>query len=337
MYDLDNYDGDPSEHIAIIGMTGRFPGAKNIDEFWQNLRDGVESITFFTAEELAGSNIDQSLLNDPRYVGADGVIEDMDLFDAEFFNITPREAELMDPQHRLFLECAWEVMEQASYDSESYDGRVAVYGSANLSTYLIRNIMSHPDLRETATSFQTLITNDKDFVATRVSYKMNLTGPSISVATLCSSSFVAIHLGCQALLNYQCDLALAGAISLQASRSEAFFYQEGGIGDPDGHCRAFDAKASGTVSGSGIGIVALKRLEDALQDGDTIHAVIRGTAVNNDGQRSSRGRGCTPRDHDPLGQPRQRTEAGTGKAGEGSQRGDGREGHRGGLQVRDDD
>jgi non-ribosomal peptide synthase protein (TIGR01720 family) len=274
---------DFSEHIAIIGMTGRFPGAKNTDEFWRNLRDGVESISFFSAEDLARSNIERSLLNDPRYVGADGVIEDMDMFDAEFFNITPREAELMDPQHRLFLECAWELIELAGYDSESYDGRVAIYGSANLSTYLIRNIMSNPDLRETATSFQTMITNDKDFVATRASYKMNLTGPSMSVATLCSSGCVAVHLACQALLNYQCDLALAGAISLQASRSEAFFYQEGGIGDPDGHCRAFDAKASGTVSGSGIGLVALRRLEDALADGDHIHAVIRGTAVNNDG------------------------------------------------------
>lgn len=283
MSNLTNYDGDPSDHIAIIGMTGRFPGAKNIQEFWRNLRDGVESITFFTAEELVNGNIEQALLNNPRYVGADGVIEDMDLFDAEFFNIAPSEAELMDPQHRFFLECAWEVMEQAGYDSESYDGRIAIYGSANLSTYLIRNIMSNPNLRETASSFQTMITNDKDFVATRVSYKMNLRGPSMSVATLCSSSFVAVHLGCQALLNYQCDLALAGAISLQASRNEAFFYQEGGIGDPDGHCRAFDAKASGTVSGSGIGIVALKRLEDALADGDYIHAVIRGTAANNDG------------------------------------------------------
>jgi acyl transferase domain-containing protein len=283
MADLSSYEGDPSEHIAIIGMTGRFPGAATLDAFWRNLRDGVESITFFTADELAGSSIDPALLSNPKYVGADGVIEDMDMFDAEFFSIPPAEAELMDPQHRLFLECAWELMEQAGYDSESYRGRVAVYGSANMSTYLIRNIMSNPDLRERATSFQTLITNDKDYVATRVSYKLNLTGPSLSVATLCSSSFVAIHLACQALLNYQCDLALAGAAALQASRNETFFYQEGGIGDPDGHCRAFDAKASGTVSGSGIGIVALKRLGDALKDGDAIQAVIRSTAVNNDG------------------------------------------------------
>ncbi|MFZ6030183.1 MAG: SDR family NAD(P)-dependent oxidoreductase [Chloroflexota bacterium] len=272
-----------SEHIAIIGMTGRFPGAKTLDEFWQNLREGVESIKFFTAEELAGAHIDPALLQNPRYVGADGIIEDMDLFDAEFFNIAPREAELMDPQHRLFLECAWEVMEQAGYDAETYPGQIAVYGSANLSSYLVRNILSNPELSQSITSFQTMLTNDKDFIATRVSYKMNLKGPSMSVATLCSSSFVAIHLGCQSLLNYQCDMALAGAISLQVSRNEAFFYQEGGIGDPDGHCRAFDAKASGTVSGSGIGIVALKRLEDAIQDGDHILAVIRGTAVNNDG------------------------------------------------------
>ena len=283
MTDGINYDGNPGEHIAIIGMTGRFPGAKNTDAFWQNLRDGVESITFFSADELADSTLDKNLLNNARYVGADGIIEDMDMFDAEFFSIPPREAELLDPQHRLFLECAWELMEQAGYDSESYAGRVAVYGSANLSTYLIRNIMSNPDLRETASSFQTMLANDKDFVATRVSYKMNLKGPSLSVATLCSSGSLAVHMGCQALLNYQSDMALAGAVSLQVSRNETYFYQEGGIGDPDGHCRAFDAKASGTVSGSGVSLVALKRLEDAINDGDNILAVLRSTAVNNDG------------------------------------------------------
>jgi len=283
MADGINYDEKTGEYIAIIGMTGRFPGAKSTDQFWKNLRDGVESITFFTPDDLTNSDLDQALQNNPRYVGADGIIDDMDMFDAEFFNIPPREAELMDPQHRLFLECAWELMEKAGYDSESYAGRVAVYGSANLSTYLMRNVLTNPKLRETTSSFQTMITNDKDFIATRVSYKMNLRGPSLSVATLCSSGALAIHLGCQALLNYQSDMALAGAISLQISRNEAFFYQEGGIGDPDGHCRAFDAKASGTVSGSGIALVALKRLEDAIKDGDHIHAVLRSTAVNNDG------------------------------------------------------
>lgn len=277
------YDGNMAEHIAIVGITGRFPGAANVDEFWCNLRDGIESISFFTQQELASSNLDPSLQENPQYVGADGIIKDMDLFDAAFFGYTPREAELMDPQHRLFLECAWEALENAGYDSESYDGRIGVYASANLSSYLLRNILANPELRATATSFHTMLGNDKDFVATRVSYKLNLKGPSLSVATLCSSSFVAIHLAAQSLLNYQNDLALAGSISLQASHNEAFFYQEGGIGAADGHCRAFDAQANGTVSGSGIGIVVLKRLEDALAEGDCIRAIIRGTAMNNDG------------------------------------------------------
>ncbi len=278
-------EGDYSEAIAIIGMTGRFPGARNVQEFWQNLRNGVESIKFFTLEELSGAEIDPSLLNNPRYVGADGVVDDTDLFDAAFFNFTPREAEFMDPQHRMFLESAWEVMELAGYDSESYDGRVGVYAGAGLSSYLIRNILSHPGLYDSIGSFQIMLGNGQDFLATRVSHQMDLKGPSINVNTLCSSSFVAIHMACQSLLNYQCDLALAGGVSLQVSRNEAFFYQEGGIGDPDGHCRAFDAKASGTVSGSGLGIIVLRRLEDALADGDNILAIIRGSAVNNDGAK----------------------------------------------------
>lgn len=280
---LKNYQGNPEEHIAIIGMAGRFPGASDICKFWENLKEGRECITFFTHEQLEKSNLERRLLNDPRYVGADGVIEDMDKFDAEFFGFSPREAEMMDPQHRLFLECAWEVMENAGYDSEHYKGRVGVYASANLSTYLIRNVMANPDLRSQATSFQTVLGNDKDFVATRVSYKLNLKGPSVNVATLCSSSAVAIHLACQSLLAFQCDMALAGAVSLQASHNESFFYQEGGIGSSDGHCRAFDSKANGTVSGSGLGIVALRRLEDAIKDGDNVLAIIRGTALNNDG------------------------------------------------------
>lgn len=280
---LENYQGNPEEHVAIIGMAGRFPGAGNVESFWENLREGRESITFFTREQLEKTNLEKRLLNDPRFVGADGVIEDMDMFDAEFFGFSPREAEITDPQHRLFLECAWELMENAGYDSEHYSGRVGVYASANLSTYLLRNLMANPELRSQATSFQTVLGNDKDFIATRVSYKLNLTGPSVNVATLCSSSAVAVHLACQSLLTFQCDMALAGAVSLQASPNEAFFYQEGGIGSSDGHCRAFDSEASGTVSGSGLGLVALRRLEDAVKDGDNILAIIRGTALNNDG------------------------------------------------------
>ncbi len=272
-----------TEPVAIIGMAGRFPGARNIQQFWNNLRQGVESITFFTREQLLQANFDPQLLENPKFVSADGIIEDIDLFDAAFFHYTPREAELMDPQHRLFLECAWEALEEAGYDSEQYAGRVGVFGSAGLSGYLLHNVMANAVMRRTATSFQTLLSNDKDFVATKVSFKMNLRGPSMAVATLCSSSLVAVDLACRSLLTYQSDMALAGGVSLQVSRRDPFFYQEGGIGDSSGHCRAFDANARGTVSGSGLGIVVLKRLSDALADGDHVYALIRGFATNNDG------------------------------------------------------
>lgn len=269
--------------IAIIGMTGRFPGAKDMDGFWENLCNGVESVKFFGREELVKMGIDEQLLDNPRFVPADAILEGMDEFDASFFDYSAREAEIMDPQHRLFLESAWEVLESAGYNSELYDGRVAVYGSANLSGYMIRNLYSNPGLVDTVGSFKIMLANGQDFLATKVSYKMNLMGPSINVNTLCSSSIVAVHYACQNLLSYGCDIALAGGVSFQVSRSDAFFYQEGGIGSSDGHCHAFDSKASGTVSGSGLAIVVLKRLEDAVADGDHIHAVIRGIGINNDG------------------------------------------------------
>ncbi|MBN2003124.1 MAG: KR domain-containing protein [Anaerolineae bacterium] len=272
-----------AEPVAIIGMAGRFPGARNVQQFWNNLRQGVESITFFTREQLLQTNFDPQLLENPKFVSADGIIEDIDLFDAAFFHYTPREAELMDPQHRLFLECAWEALEEAGYDSEQYAGRVGVFASAGLSGYLLHNIMANAVMRRTTTSFQMLLSNDKDFVATKVSFKMNLRGPSMAVASLCSSSLVAVDLACRSLLTYQSDMALAGGVSLQVSRRDPFFYQEGGIGDSSGHCRAFDANARGTVSGSGLGIVVLKRLSDALADGDHVYALIRGFATNNDG------------------------------------------------------
>jgi phthiocerol/phenolphthiocerol synthesis type-I polyketide synthase E len=269
--------------IAIIGMNGRFPGAKNTAVFWENLRNGVESVKFFSRDELMAMGIDDYLLDNPRFVAADAILDDMDQFDASFFDYSAREAEIMDPQHRHFLESAWEVLESAGYNSELYPGRIAVYAGSALSGYMIRNINSHPELVQNVGTFKIMIANSQDFLATRVSYKLNLTGPSVNVNTLCSSSMVAIHLGCQNLLNYNCDLAIAGGVSFQISRNEAFFYQEGGIGASDGHCRAFDARANGTVSGSGLGVVVLKRLEDALADGDYIYAVIRGSAVNNDG------------------------------------------------------
>lgn len=273
-----NYDA--LEGIAIIGMAGRFPGAKNIAEFWQNLRDGVESISVFTDEELTAANIDPALISSPNYVKAGAVLEDIDLFDAAFFGFNPKEAEMTDPQHRLFLECAWEALENAGYDSQRCD-RVGVYGGASLNNYLSFNL--NRDQIGSANSFQKLIGNDKDFLTTRVSYKLNLTGPSLTVQTACSTSLVATSLACQSLLNYQCDLALAGGVSIRVSQKAGYLYQEGGILSPDGHCHAFDAKAQGTIIGNGVGAIVLKRLADAIADRDCIYAVIKGTAINNDG------------------------------------------------------
>ncbi len=269
--------------IAIIGMAGRFPGADNTEKYWENLYNGVESVKFFKHDDLVKMGIDEHLLDNPKYVAADAILDGMDMFDAEFFDYSAREAEIMDPQHRLFLESAWEVLESAGYNSDLYDGRVAVYASANLSGYMVRNLYSNPGLVESLGSFKIMIANGQDFLATKVSYKMNLMGPSVNVNTLCSSSMVAVHYACQSLNNFECDIAMAGGVSFQVSRNETFFYQEGGIGSADGHCRAFDSKANGTVSGSGLGILALKRLEDAIADGDYIHAVIKGTGINNDG------------------------------------------------------
>jgi acyl transferase domain-containing protein len=281
---VNNYDDSNNiGSVAIIGMSGRFPGAKDMDEFWHNLSSGVESVKFFSRDELFKMGIDEHLLDNPRFVAADAILDGMDEFDASFFDYSAREAEIMDPQHRLFLESAWEVMESAGYNSELYDGRVAVYAGANLSGYMIRNLYSNPGLVENVGTFKIMLANGQDFLATKVSYKMNFLGPSVNVNTLCSSSLVAVHQACQNLLNYGCDIALAGGVSFQVSRNEAFFYQEGGIGSSDGHCRAFDSRANGTVSGSGLAIVVLKRLEDAIADGDHIHAVIRGTGINNDG------------------------------------------------------
>ncbi|MDF0552097.1 beta-ketoacyl synthase N-terminal-like domain-containing protein [Kamptonema sp. UHCC 0994] len=275
---------DSIEGIAIVGMAGRFPGAKNVDEFWQNLRDGVESISFFSEEELKSSGIDESVLHNPRYVKARAVLADIELFDAAFFGFNPREAEITDPQHRFFLESAWEALESAGYNSETYEGSIGVYaGAGSFNTYFLNNLYPNRQLRESVGDYQLAIANEKDFLSTRVSYKLNLKGPSVTVQTACSTSLVAISMACQSLLNYQCDMALAGGVSIGVNQKTGYLYKEGMILSPDGHCRAFDAKAQGTVSGSGVGIVVLKRLEEAIADGDYIHAVIKGCAINNDG------------------------------------------------------
>ena len=273
---------DHIDGIAVIGMSCRFPGATNIDEFWRNLRDGVESISFFSDEELMASGIDRALIKDPNYVKAGCVIEDIDLFDASFFGYSPKEAETIDPQQRLFLECAWKAIEDAGYAPQTYEGLIGVFGGARMSSY-VNNVSSELSRVGTASGFQALIGNDKDYITTRVSYKLNLRGPSVAVQCACSTSLVAVHLACESLRSEECDMALAGGVAISVPQKQGYFYQEGMIFSPDGHCRAFDARAQGMIAGNGVGIVVLKRLADALADGDHINAVIKGSAVNNDG------------------------------------------------------
>jgi phthiocerol/phenolphthiocerol synthesis type-I polyketide synthase E len=263
--------------IAVVGLSGRFPGARNADEFWQKIRNGEELISFFSDEEVERPNP-----NDPGLVKACGVLADIDLLDAEFFNISPREAQLMDPQQRVFLECCWNAVENAGYDLDGYAGAVALYAGVSVNTYALSLL---PTLHDPANLFQALIASDKDFLATRVSYKLNLTGESVTVQTACSTSLVAVHMACQSLLTGQCDMALAGGVTIVVPQKAGYVYQEGVINSPDGHCRAFDARAKGTVRGNGAGVVVLKMLSDALRDGDHVHAVIKGSAVNNDGRR----------------------------------------------------
>lgn len=283
MTDWTPTDTSGSLDIAIIGLAGRFPGARNVEEFWRNLRDGVESITLYSDEELKAMGVGEAALANPAFVKAGSLIEGVDLFDAAFFNYSPKEAETLDPQHRLFLECAWGALESAGYNPERYDGLVGVYAGTSLSTYLLFNLLSSPRFTAPEETLQVMIGNDKDFLSTRVSYHLNLKGPSVDVQTGCSTSLVAIHLACQGLLNYHCDMALAGGISVHMPQRTGYYHQGGGATSPDGHCRAFDANAGGTIFGSGMGIVVLKRLADAIKDGDAIQAVVKGSAINNDG------------------------------------------------------
>src|SRR4051794_36283150 len=274
---------DPDLSIAIVGMAGRFPGAGNVEEYWRNLAAGVESIRFFAPEELEGSVTGQPDLTDPSFVRAGGVLDGAEDFDAPFFDFNPRDAEITDPQQRVFLECCWEALERAGYDPETFAGAVGVFAGAGMSTYFLNNVLGHPEVFRSLAPHQILIGVDKDYLAPRVSYKLNLKGPSVTVQTACSTSLVAVHLACQSLQDYQSDLALAGGVAVRVPQRSGYRYQEGGIASPDGHCRAFDRDARGTVTGSGAGVVVLKRLAEAVEDGDNILAVIRGSAINNDG------------------------------------------------------
>lgn len=268
--------------IAVIGLTGRFPGASDMATFWNNLCNGVESISHFSDQALEAAGIASAVFKRPDYVKAAADLEGIDQFDAAFFDMYPKEAEILNPQCRLFLECAWEVLEIVGYTPEHYPGRIGMYAGAGLNGYLSAFEIGHR-ADNYLDSFQVMVGNDKDFLTTQVAYKLNLTGPCVSVQTACSTSLVAVHLACQSLLNHECDMTLAGGVTINTSPTKGYAYVEGGILSPDGHCRAFDAQARGTVGGSGLGIVVLKRLADAQADGDTILAVIKGTAINNDG------------------------------------------------------
>ncbi|HEX5715840.1 MAG TPA: amino acid adenylation domain-containing protein, partial [Thermoanaerobaculia bacterium] len=268
--------------IAVVGISGRFPGAADVEALWRNLCDGVEAISRFSEEELIASGVPPEVFRGPNYINAKGISEGVGWFDAGFFGYTPREAEIIDPQQRMFLEVAWEALENAACDPERFPGLIGVFAGAGFNTYLF-NLYSNPELMAAIGGFQATISNDKDFLPTRVSYKLNLKGPSLNIQTACSTSLVAVHLACQHLLHGECDMALAGGVTVYVPVKSGTMYTEGGVLSPDGYCRAFDERAQGTVVGNGAAVVALKRLEDALASGDPIHAVIKGSAINNDG------------------------------------------------------
>ncbi len=274
---------DLTNRIAITGMAGRFPGARSVEELWANLCGGVESVSFFPEAELAAAGVPEELLRHPRYVRARAVLDDVASFDAGLFGFSPREARVMDPQIRLFLETAWEALESGGCDPDRFRGHIGVFAGVSWNTYLLHNLAGHRQLLASVGPLLLRILNDKDFLTTWVSYRLNLRGPSIAVQTACSTSLVATHLACQSLLNFECDAALAGGVTVALPQREGYLHEEGSIYSPDGHCRPFDASARGTVGGSGAGLVLLRRLSDAIADGDPVRAVIRGSAINNDG------------------------------------------------------
>jgi phthiocerol/phenolphthiocerol synthesis type-I polyketide synthase E len=278
----------PDNAIAVVGMAGKFPGAGDVSAFWDNLRRGEESIVTLSEQELRAAGVGDAVLANPAYVRRAPIVDGVDEFDADFFNFPPQFARMLDPQHRLFLQCAWHALEDAGCDPERFDGSIGVYGTSSPSGYLLHNLMSHrgPDGMGNGLTFEQFnlfLQNDKDFLATRVSHQFNLRGPSITVQTACSSSLVAVHLACQSLLSGECDMALAGGVSLSVPHHVGYWNSPGSMVSAVGHCRPFDVRADGTVFGSGVALVALKPLQAAVDAGDRIHAVIRGSAINNDG------------------------------------------------------
>ncbi|HVQ30254.1 MAG TPA: polyketide synthase, partial [Vicinamibacteria bacterium] len=273
---------DRQNDVAVVGLEARLPGAPTLTEFWHNLRDGVESVTFLSPEPPV-------VKKGMAHVKAVPRLEGMESFDASFFGFNPREAETMDPQIRAFLECSWHALESAGCDPTQFPGRIGVFAGCGFSIYLTNHLLPNAEvMRSSGGALSSLGQfNDRDALTTIVSYKLDLTGPALTVQTFCSTSLVAVHLACQSLLSGESDLALAGGASINPSLSTGYVYQEGGILSPDGHTRTFDERAGGTVFGNGVGVVVLKRLEDALAQGDVIHAVIRGSAINNDGAQKA--------------------------------------------------
>jgi acyl transferase domain-containing protein len=268
--------------IAVVGMACRFPGAETLDAFWQNLCDGVESITSFTDEELRAAGVDPEDLASGKYVRAAPILRDIESFDAGLFGYTRLEVEVMDPQQRLLLECAFEALEHAGCDPRQHPDPIAVFAGTRTSTYLF-HVLANRAALDPQDRLLVELGNDVSSVATRLSYKLDLTGPSVTVHSACSTALSAIHLACQSLMMGECRMALAGAAAINVPQRVGYRHHEGGVLSPDGHCRPFDAEAGGTVFGSGVGVIVLKRLADALSDGDRVLCIVRGTAVNNDG------------------------------------------------------
>jgi len=279
----------PPNAIAVVGMAGRFPGADSVSAFWDNLRRGEESIVTLSEESLIAAGIGEKVLANHAYVRRAALMDGIDEFDADFFGFTPLAARTTDPQHRLFLQTAWHALEDAGYDPADIDGSVGVYGTSTTSGYLLHNLMSHQDpnvIIGQGVTFEMVnlsLQNDKDYLATRVAHQFNLRGPALSVQTACSSSLVAVHLACQSILNGESEMALAGGASLRIPHDVGYWHEPGSMVSATGHCRPFDVRSDGTIFGSGVAVVVLKSLEAAVDDGDRIHAVIRGSALNNDG------------------------------------------------------
>ena len=273
-----------NEPIAIIGMAGKFPGAENVEAFWRNLKNGEESISFFSDEELLEAGIDRQTFERSDYVRAKGVIDGPDLFDASFFGYSPGQAEMMDPQIRLLHEYAYKALEDAGYVQEDYQGKVGLFTGSTSNFQWIQRFASSLD-SSMSELFEVGSLNDTYTVSTRIAHKLNLKGPALTLQTACSTSLVALHLACQSIANGDSDVALAGGVSILHPVKSGYIYQQNMVKSSDGHCRAFDDQADGTVGGDGVGLVALKALSEAIEDGDHIYAVIKGSAINNDGDQ----------------------------------------------------